>query len=172
MGADDFLNNIILRDLQELSGSEVEYMPVVFPGYSTKNQARNNPDRILNEVPRLGGRFWWRQVYNAVDIAKCNRIYGAMFDEVNEGTAMFKLVADQQELPQQAELVPLNVQGESPGNLKSDYYLWLAGETNRRLRNGIEFTSNMPTQDQPASQLNWVNRVKSRLKSTFMPSLT
>jgi hypothetical protein len=152
MGANDFLNNLIVPDLRELLGSEVEYMPVVFPGYSTKNQGRKDPDRTLNEVPRLGGRFWWRQVYNAVEIAKCNMIYGAMFDEVNEGTAMFKLIADQKGLPQQAasELVPLNVPGESPGNLKSDYYLWLAGETNKRLRNGTKFTSNMPTRPQPS----------------------
>ena len=26
-------------------------------------------------------------------------IYGAMFDEMNEGTAMFKLVANEQDLP-------------------------------------------------------------------------
>lgn len=155
MGADDFNNNIISPDLTELLGSEVEYMPVVFPGYSTKNQGRADPNRILNEVPRLGGRFWWRQLYNAVDLAKCTKIYGAMFDEVNEGTAMFKLVADPQDLPTQAQLVPINVVGESPRNLKSDYYLWLAGETNRRLRNGVKFTLNMPTLDQPTPLPNW-----------------
>jgi hypothetical protein len=166
MGANDFLNNLIRPDLREL-GSEVEYMPVVFPGYSAKNQERKNPtrdpNRVLNEVPRLGGRFWWRQVYNAVDIAKCNMIYGAMFDEVNEGTAMFKLVADQKDLPQKAELVPLNVPGESPGNLKSDHYLWLAGETNRRLRDGIKFTSTMPTRPQPSLFRRALSLVKRHL---------
>jgi hypothetical protein len=69
----------------------------------------------------LGGRFWWRQLYNAVDIVKCNMTYGAMFDEVNEGTAIFKLAADEKDLPQQVELVPLNIPRESAGNLKSDH---------------------------------------------------
>ena len=169
MGADEFLRNIILMDKKFLDGlsgqnKKIDYMPVVFPGYSTKNQGRKDPNRILNEVPRLGGRFWWRQVYNAVDIAKCNMIYGAMFDEVNEGTAIYKLVADQKDLPQQAELVPLNVPGESPGNLQNDHYLWLAGETNSRLGNENKFTQNMPTRVELTPQPNWFSRVIPWLK--------
>jgi hypothetical protein len=152
----------IKDDLKDLSG-KVDYMPVVFPGYSQHN---TKPDKPLNEIKRYGGKFWWRQLYNAVDIAKCNMIYGAMFDEVNEGTAMFKLVADQKDLPQQVagELVPLNEPDESPGNLESDHYLWLAGETNRRLRNGIEFTSTMPTRGQPTPQPSLLQRALSLVK--------
>jgi hypothetical protein len=156
--------NTIRGDLADLTGLGVDYMPVVFPGYSHYNTEHDkNPAEILNRIKRYGGKFWWRQLYNAVDIAKCTMIYGAMFDEVNEGTAIFKLVADQEELPLQVELLPLNVEGESPGNLESDHYLWLAGETNKRLKDGIEFTSNMPTRDQATTQPNWLRRALSRL---------
>jgi hypothetical protein len=153
--------NTIKEDLKYLTGRGVDYMPVLFPGYSQHN---TKPDKSLNEIKRYGGGFWWRQAYNAVDLAKCTMIYGAMFDEVNEGTAMFKLIADLKDLPLQAELVPLNVEGEFPGNLKSDHYLWLAGETNRRLRNGIRFTSNIPTREQPTPKPNWFRRAVSRVK--------
>jgi hypothetical protein len=153
------MKHFVIPERSQLQKLGKGYMPVVFPGYS----AANRTDGVLNGVPRLGGSFWWRQLHNAVDIAGCTMIYGAMFDEVNEGTAMFKLVADQKDLPQQAasELVPLNVPGESPGNLKSDHYLWLAGETNRRLRNGIRFTSTMPTRDQTTRQRSLVRRALS-----------
>ena len=36
--------------------------------------------------------------------AGCNMIYGAMFDEVNEGTAMYKLVPTPAQLPAQGDI--------------------------------------------------------------------
>jgi hypothetical protein len=158
--------NTIKDDLRGLSG-KVDYMPVVFPGYSQHNTKPNKP---LNEIKRYGGTFWWRQLHNAVDIAKCIMIYGAMFDEVNEGTAMFKLVANKQGLPREAQenLVHLNIdQDEVPDGLKnltSDQYLWLAGETNRRLRDGTKFTSTMPTRDQPPSKPSSFRRALSLVR--------
>jgi hypothetical protein len=37
----------------------------------------------LNEIPRQGGRFLWRQAHNAQSIG-ARIIYGAMFDEYDE----------------------------------------------------------------------------------------
>ena len=62
-------------------------MPVIFPGFSWHNLKATLP---LNQIPRNGGTFYWRQVYNAIS-AGCTMLYGAMFDEVDEGTAMFKM---------------------------------------------------------------------------------
>jgi hypothetical protein len=90
--------NRIIKDRVDLSSRGIEYMPVVFPGYSFKNTG----SRPLNEIKRDGGRFWWQQVYNAVSNG-CTMIYGAMFDEVDEGTAMFKVVANRQDLPTLAQ---------------------------------------------------------------------
>ena len=51
-----------------------------------------NRDRGLQPIPRRGGRFYWRQVERALQ-AGSTMLYGAMFDEVDEGTAMFKVAA-------------------------------------------------------------------------------
>ncbi|HEY9174550.1 MAG TPA: hypothetical protein VI136_19875, partial [Verrucomicrobiae bacterium] len=68
-------------------------------------------------------------------------IYGAMFDEVDEGTAMFKLAPTAAELPAQGSFVPLNVDGYA---LPSDWYLRLADQAGRMLRGEIPFRSTIP----------------------------
>ena len=49
----------------------------------------------------------------------------AMFDEVNEGTAVFKLAAKRQDAPAQGFWLTLDADGEA---LPSDWYLKLSGE--------------------------------------------
>ena len=115
-------------------------MPVIFPGFSWYNLMRGMNGSTLNQIPRIGGRFYWRQAYNAVS-AGCTMIYGAMFDEVDEGTAMFKLAPTPNELPVQGTWVPLNIDGET---LPSDWYLRLADKATRMLRGDIPLQSSMP----------------------------
>ena len=57
-------------------------------------------------------------------------LYGAMFDEVDEGTAMFKVAASSRDAPTDAPFVTLDADGEP---LPSDWYLRLARETQKRL---------------------------------------
>ena len=137
-GADNFRKNLVAGDLKQLSAAGIDYMPVIFPGFSWRN-LNNGP---LNQVPRRGGRFWWRQLYNAVS-SGCTMIYCAMFDEVDEGTAMFKLVADKQDLPAQAQdrLVYLNIDGEI---LSNDWYLRVADQGGKMLRGEINLTRSLP----------------------------
>ena len=68
-------------------------------------------------------------------------IYGAMFDEVDEGTAMYMLAPTPYELPAQGTWVPLNIDGQA---LPSDWYLRLAGEATRMLRGDRPLQSSMP----------------------------
>jgi hypothetical protein len=138
--ADSFRDHLIVPDLLELTPLGIDYMPVVFPGYS----ARNKGNGAFNQIHRHGGLFWWRQVYNAV-LAGCTMVYGAMFDEVDEGTAMFKIVADKQNLPKEAQdrLVYLNIDGY---HLPSDWYLHLADEGSKMLRHEISPTPVPPIQ--------------------------
>ena len=105
-GADNFRVNLILPDLTAVNAAGREYMPVIFPGFSWKN-LNAGP---LNQIPRKGGSFYWRQAYNAVR-SGCTMIFGAMFDEVDEGTAMYKLAPTAAELPAQGTFVPLNIDG-------------------------------------------------------------
>jgi hypothetical protein len=135
-GADNFRQNYIVPDLAEARLNGRDYLPVIWPGFSWRN-LNGGP---LNQIPRFGGRFWWRQLYNA-RFAGCNMIYGAMFDEVDEGTAMYKLAPTPAQLPAQGTFVPLNIDGEA---LPADWYLRLAREGGRMLRGEIPLTSTRP----------------------------
>lgn len=136
--ADTFRQNLIVPDLAEARLRGREYMPVIFPGFSWYNLNGG----ALNQIPRNGGAFYWRQVYNAV-AAGCTMIYGAMFDEMDEGTAMLKMAPTSAQLPAQGKFVPLNIDGKA---LPSDWYLRLADEASKMLRREIPLTSQMPIQ--------------------------
>jgi hypothetical protein len=133
---DNFRVNQILPDLGECTSKGIDYLPVIFPGFSWTN-LNNGP---LNQIPRNGGNFYWRQAYNAVR-SGCTMVYGAMFDEVDEGTAMYKLAPTAAQLPAQGTFVPLNADGY---NLGSDWYLRLADQAGKMLRGEIPVTSVIP----------------------------
>jgi hypothetical protein len=109
-----------------------EYMPVVFPGFSWHNMFPRSP---LNQIPRLKGEFLWRQ-YVEAKRAGATMIYQAMFDEIDEGTAIFKCTDD----PPVGESHFVTYEG-----LPSDYYLWLTGMGGKLLRGGLELSSQVPT---------------------------
>jgi hypothetical protein len=139
-GADTYAADVTAPDLAECSANGVDYMPVVFPGFSWHNLQGGGPSNPLNQIPRNGGNFYWNQIYNCVNTG-CKMIYGAMFDEVNEGTAMYKLAPTPAQLPAQGTFVPLNIDGY---NLPSDWYLQLAGQAAETLRGQIPLQSTMP----------------------------
>ena len=116
-----------------------------FPKLRNENLKSNStPPSIetLNAIPRNGGQFYWRQAYNAVR-AGVKFIYVAMFDEVDEGTAMFKITDITAKLPIQANdrLVSLDIDGV---NLPSDWYLRLADQSQKMLNGTIPLTRNIP----------------------------
>jgi hypothetical protein len=140
-----YLQAVTLPDLKNTAAHGQEYMPVIFPGFSWSNLFPGSP---LNSIPRNCGRFYWRQAYNVVS-AKAPMIFVAMFDEVDEGTAMFKLAASRNQLPVEASLVALDADG---CNLPSDWYLRLGGETGKMLRGEIPLTKDIPIQPGTAAQ--------------------
>jgi hypothetical protein len=95
---------------------------------------------MFNQIPRRGGAFWWRQLYEWQG-AGCNMIFGAMFDEVDEGTAMFKIVSRRNDAPTDAQFLTLDADGTM---LPSDWYLRLTGEGARMLRGEIPRTATVP----------------------------
>jgi hypothetical protein len=113
-----------------------DYMPVVWPGFSWNN-LNGGP---MNDIPRDGGRFYWRQIYNAINAGN-DMIYVAMFDEVDESTAMFKVAETRAQCPDQGNYLTLNADGFS---LPSDWYLQLANETGKILRGVSPLVSQMP----------------------------
>ena len=137
-GADSFKLNQIIPDRSDANANGMDYMPVVFPGFSWRNlKGTNSPS---NQIPRNGGTFYWRQVYNAIS-AGCTMIFGAMFDEVDEGTAIYKLAPTPNELPIQGTFVPLNIDGQA---LPSDWYLRVADQAGKMLRGQISLQSQLP----------------------------
>jgi len=125
-GVDRFYREHVVPDSAEARAVGIEYMPVVFPGFSWRNMIR---DAALNQIPRRGGRFFWRQIEQAIGAGN-TMLYSAMFDEVDEGTAMFKLASTANEVPAAASIVTLDADGEM---LPSDWYLQLAREAQQRL---------------------------------------
>jgi hypothetical protein len=126
-GVDRFYATEVAADLAETRRLGIDYMPVVYPGFSWHNLKGSAP---VNAIPRRGGRFYWRQVARAVRAGN-TMIYGAMFDEVDESTAMFKTASSPQDAPGDPPMVTLDADGET---LPSDWYLRLARETQHRLR--------------------------------------
>lgn len=118
-------------DIEWCKARRKEYLPVVFPGFSWHNL---KPESKLDAIPRLGGRFLWRQ-YAEARRAGATMIYQAMFDEVDEGTAIFKCTND----PPVGASPFLTYEG-----LPSDHYLWLVGEGGRMLRGRIRVTDAPP----------------------------
>jgi hypothetical protein len=66
------------------------YLPVTFPGFSWANLMKmRGKEAKLNQVPRLGGEFLWQQARERIR-GGATMLYVAMFDEMDEGTAIFK----------------------------------------------------------------------------------
>ncbi len=125
-GADAYRDSEIIPDIATTKEMKVDYMPVVFPGFSWANlKSVDNEQNVSlrNGIPRRCGKFYWRQVVNAKS-AGASMLYGAMFDEVNEGTAMFKMVAARNRAPTNPWFMTLDADG---CQLPSDWYLRLAG---------------------------------------------
>ncbi len=125
-GIDRFYRDEVAPDMMETRRLGLGYMPVVFPGFSWHNM---NPTAPTNPIPRRGGRFFWHQIERALETGT-TMVYGAMFDEVDEGTAMFKLAPTRDSVPADVPLVTLDADGDQ---LPSDWYLQLARQAQQRL---------------------------------------
>jgi uncharacterized protein (TIGR03437 family) len=119
------------------------YMPVIFPGFSWFNLMR--PTAPQNQIPRNRGEFLWRQAYNA-RAAGARTLKIAMFDEVDESTAMFKLASRRADAPDQGFWLTLDADGFT---LPSDWYLRLAGEVTRVFRGQTPLSTALPSNPGP-----------------------
>lgn len=112
-----------------------DYLPVVFPGFSWHNMHNQRAQNPFNQIPRLKGEFLWRQISEA-KAAGATMIYQAMFDELDEGTAIFKT----SQSPPVGESRFVAEEG-----LPSDHYLWLSGQGGKLLRGEIPPSDKVPT---------------------------
>ncbi|PQJ75930.1 glycoside hydrolase family 71/99-like protein [Polaribacter gangjinensis] len=120
------------KDIEWCEAQKLLYMPVVFPGFSWSN-LKQDPS-LIDDIPRLKGDFLWRQYYNAIS-SNAKTIYVAMFDEMDEGTCIFKVTDN----PPIGENKFLTYEG-----LPSDYYLWLTGQASKMLKKEILLREEKP----------------------------
>ena len=91
-------------------------------------------------------------------------LYIAMFDEVDEGTAIFKVTNDAPMPGGQELFVTPDFDGFP---LESDEYLWLAGQATRGLRNEITVNQTRPTRTGGGvTTRDWTNGNGNRLWTT------
>lgn len=113
----------------------LEYLPVIFPGFSWANLMKlRGQEAKLNAIPRLGGQFLWSQARDRIR-GGSSMLYVAMFDEMDEGTAIFKTTSD----------APMGTEGfVTEPHLPSDHYLWLTGKIGKAMRREIPLTDQLP----------------------------
>ncbi len=134
---DRFRDNT-LEDIKWCKENHVDYASCIYPGFSWHNLSKHEfPDDVkpVGSIPRQGGRFYWQQIATAIN-AGASMLYIAMFDEVNEGTAIFK---GSDNPPVGGETAFITMDGKP-----SDHYLWLTGEAAKMLRNEKALTLKMP----------------------------
>ena len=135
----EHIRDHVLADIKWTKERGVDYAPLIYPGFSWKNLSQGKPElaryTAYGAIPRLGGRFYWDQMTTMIN-AGAEMIYVAMFDEIDEGTAIFK-VSDNPPNSERAHFV---------GNdgVPSDHYLWLTGLGAKMLRKEIPVSLPMP----------------------------
>ncbi len=127
----DYAGKTMVPDLAWCKDNGKDYLPVVFPGFSWHNQNARFP---INQIPRLGGSFLWSQFASAKK-AGATMVYQAMFDEVDEGTAIYKCTND----------VPVGAsQFLTYEGLPSDHYLKIVGAASKMMRGDMPLTTDLP----------------------------
>lgn len=129
---ENFRKEVIVGDVKWCKENGLSYAPTVFPGFSWYNL---KPNEVSNKIPRNKGDFLWKQISGAIE-SGAEMIYLAMFDEIDEGTAIIKI---SHEVP-----VGKSIFVPTEKDVPSDHYLWLTGMGSKMLRGEIPFSKTMP----------------------------
>jgi hypothetical protein len=120
-------------DVAELKSLGKGYMPTAFPGFSWDNLNRKPPGSTT--IARRKGEFYWRQfaIFRTLGIRS---VFVGMFDEVNEGTAIYKV----------ANQTPVGQNFVTYEGLPPDFYLRLTGAATRMIRREDPLSETIPAQ--------------------------
>lgn len=116
-------------DLAEAKKSGMLFFPTIYPGFSWDNLTRKPAGSSL--IPRRKGAFLREGFEGAADLG-IGQAFVAMFDEVDEGTAIFKVARTP---PWQAHF--LDMEGLPP-----DAYLRITGQGTRLIHAADKLTKN------------------------------
>ncbi|KAH8082638.1 hypothetical protein HD553DRAFT_62746 [Filobasidium floriforme] len=142
-GAGDFKQRMAadmayLQDQDRSLNIKRYYTPVVFPGFAWQN-LHSGP---RNEIPREGGTFLYQQLHNAINVG-AKTIYGAMFDEYDEATALMPAEPHSSNTPSEIPFLALDEDGME---LPSDWYLRICGLASKALKSGEGLPGAFPLQ--------------------------
>ncbi len=128
---DHIRKNVWEGDLAELKESGKGYMPTAFPGFSWDNLRRAEPGST--NIPRRKGEFYWRQfaIFKELGI---KTVFVGMFDEVDEGTAIYKV----------SNSTPVGKHFVTYEGLPSDWYLKLTGAATKMIRGETPLSRQIP----------------------------
>ncbi|MDI1337549.1 MAG: glycoside hydrolase family 71/99-like protein [Lacunisphaera sp.] len=116
---------MVTADLAWTGSRGLSYLPVIYPGFSWHNLQRSRGNEAaFDAIPRQRGEFF-RSLAAGTLAGGATMLYVAMFDEIDEGTAVMKTSQN----PPGGESPFLHEEG-----VPSDYYLRLTGEIRQWLR--------------------------------------
>jgi hypothetical protein len=140
----------ICDDLRCMSHHGVAYQqfrPIFLP--STLQSYRNlrYPDfnDPFNQYSRHAGTFFWRQFHRAIESISSSmgkQVYVAMFDEVDEATAIMKIAETKDHVPLGVQFLTMDADGKYVPN---DWYLRLVGEASKMLKTEGYVPEDMPS---------------------------
>lgn len=129
----------VRADIDWCAERGLDYVPCVYPGFSWHNLRQGREP--LGAIPRHQGRFYWDLIHTAIQ-AEARMLYVAMFDEIDEGTAIMKCSNTP---PRGANTNFLDYEG-----MPADHYLWLTGQGGKMLRGDMPPRDTMPIRQDPS----------------------
>jgi len=122
-------------DFERTEGRGTIWIPTVYPGFSWENlqRVRNNPESAANIAGRRKGEYLWEQLYKCSEIGATSLCL-SMFDEVDEGTAFFKI--------ETRDMSHLNLKNSD--GMPADWWLRLVREAHKYQREGKPLPKEIP----------------------------
>ncbi|KAJ7323657.1 hypothetical protein DFH08DRAFT_969205 [Mycena albidolilacea] len=136
--------DLVAAHNEEGRGRRVDYVPVVLPGGSGFNLSEGK--WAFNGIKRNGGKFLWAQVFHAKRLKGVRTMYGAMWDEYDEGTAFLPVVEKKRLLPE-SDKWPFLALDEEGYDLPADWYMRIAGFAAEGLRSERRIHDSFPSKE-------------------------
>ena len=125
----------IQDDMAWCKQNNIDYAPVIYPGMSMHNMTIISRQAPFEGRPRYKGNFFWKQIEGAIT-AGAQMLYVAMFDEVDEGTAITKV--DKNPPVGASNFVKFE------DDIPNDYYLYLTGFASKLLKKQVPLPPTIP----------------------------
>ncbi|KAJ3781821.1 hypothetical protein GGU10DRAFT_365460 [Lentinula aff. detonsa] len=132
-----------LKKSHEEGGRKIDYIPVIYPGFSGVNLSQGN--WTFNQIKRNGGKFMWQQIFNVKRLG-LRVMYGAMWDEYDEGTALMPVVEKSRLLPR-SEKYPFMALDVDGYDLPADWYMRICGLAAEGLRSERMIHETFPSKE-------------------------